>query len=153
MHVLLEPRNPNLPSLLSRQTQDVLNSNFRTAKADYYNSNFMPLLQTLADDPKDKSSSGKSATKEKFTKFFDLFEEVVERHRMARVLDDDEEGRDAVVEEVVKLVIPSLRKFTQKNREKEFSKSGFYSIETLHYFLIIPIEHQIRRNVRHPELS
>jgi len=121
MHTLLQPRNPNLPTLFSRQSQDALNSNFRTAKANYYNCNFMPLLQTLADDPKEKSSSGKS--KEKFTKFFDLFEEVTERHRMARVLDEDPEGRDAVVEEVVKLVVPSLQKFTQKNREKEFSKN------------------------------
>ena len=85
----------------------------------------MPLLQTLADDPGAKSSSsgGKAATKEKFTKFFDLLDEVVERHRMARVLEDDEEGKDTVVEEVVKLVVPALQRFTQKNREKEFSKS------------------------------
>jgi exocyst complex protein 7 len=130
MHVLLEPRNPNLPTLLSRQTQDARNSNFRTAKVDYYNLNFMPLLQTLADDPKDKSSSGKSATKEKFTKFFDLFE-VAERHRMARVLDEDEEGWDTVIEEVVKLVIPSLQKFTQKNKEKEFSKSEIPNVPFL----------------------
>jgi exocyst complex component 7 len=125
MHVLLEPRNPKLPTMLSRQTQEVLNSNFRTAKADYFNSNFMPLLQTLADDPGAKSSSGKAATKEKFTKFFDLLDEITERHRMARVLEEDEEGKDTVVEEVVKLVVPSLQRFTQKNREKEFSKSEF----------------------------
>jgi exocyst complex protein 7 len=123
MRILLEPRNPNLPKILSRQTQDILNSNFRTAKADYFNANFMPLLQTLADDPSAKSSGGKAATKEKFTKFFDLLDEVAERHRMARVLEEDEEGRDTVVEEVVKLVVPSLQRFTQKNREKEFSKS------------------------------
>lgn len=123
MHVLLEPRNPNLRNLLSRQTQDSLNSNFRTAKADYFNTNFMPLMQALADDPNNKSSSGKAATKEKFTRFFDLLEEVAERHRMAKVLEDDEEGKDTVVEEVVKLVVPSLQRFTQKNREKEFSKS------------------------------
>lgn len=57
---------------------------------------------------------------------------------MARVLDEDEEGRDTVVEEVVKLVIPSLQKFTQKNREKEFSKSELpvqfrYSISRVRY--------------------
>ena len=125
MRILLQPRNPNMSSILSRQTQEVLNSNFRTAKADYFNANFMPLLQTLADDPNAKSSSGKAQTKEKFTRFFDLLDEVVERHRMAKVLDEDEEGRDTVVEEVVKLVVPSLQRFTQKNREKEFSKSEF----------------------------
>ncbi|KII91380.1 hypothetical protein PLICRDRAFT_135518 [Plicaturopsis crispa FD-325 SS-3] len=125
MHILLKPRNPNLPLLLSRQTKDYLNSNFRTAKAAYFDSNFSPLMQALADDPKEKTSgsAGKAATKEKFTRFFDLLEEVAERHRLAKVLEDDEEGRDTIVEEVVKLVVPSLQKFTQKNREKEFSKN------------------------------
>lgn len=93
----------------------------------------MPLLQTLADDPSAKSSSGKAQTKEKFTRFFDLFDEVVERHRMAKVLDEDEEGRDTVMEEVVKLVVPSLQRFTQKNREKEFSKSEFPNPEVISY--------------------
>jgi len=123
MRILLEPRNSDLPKILSKQTQDTLNSNFRTAKAEYFNANFMPLLQTLADDPNVKSSSGKAAIKEKFTKFFDLLDEVTERHRMVRVLEDDEEGRDTIVEEVIKLVVPSLQRFIQKNREKEFSKN------------------------------
>jgi hypothetical protein len=139
MHVLLEPRTQNLPRLLSRQTQDTLNSNFRTAKAEYFNANFMPLLQTLSDETGGGAGGGgggiggiggggaKAATKERFTKFFDLFEEVAERHRMARVLEDDIEGKDTIVEEVVKLVVPTLQRFTQKNREKEFSKSEFLS--------------------------
>jgi exocyst complex protein 7 len=98
MHILLEPRTQNLPKLLSRQTQDILNSNFRTAKAEYFNANFMPLLQTLSDETGGGAGGGsggggiggiggggaKAATKERFTKFFDLFEEVAERHRMAR---------------------------------------------------------------------
>jgi exocyst complex protein 7 len=85
----------------------------------------MPLLQTLANDPSAKSSGGKTATKGKFTKFFDLLDEVAERHQMARVMEEDLEGKDTVVEEIVKLVVPSLQQFTQKNREKEFSKSEF----------------------------
>lgn len=35
---------------------------------------------------------------------------------------EDEEGRDTVMEEVVRLVVPHLQKFTQKN--KEFSRSS-----------------------------
>ena len=93
IYIVREPRNPNPPKILSKQTQDVLNSNFRTAKAEYFNTNFMPLLQTLADDPSAKSSGGKAATKEKFTKFFDLLDEIAERHRMARVMEEDEEGK------------------------------------------------------------
>lgn len=145
MHLALEPRNPALPGLLSRPTLDVLNSNFRTAKADYFNANFMPMLQTLAEDPSNKASTGKAATKEKFTRFFDLLEEVAERHRMAKVLDEDEEGRDTVVEEAVKLVVPSLQRFTQRNREKEFSKSEFSPLLPLtpidlHPFRLRPTE-------------
>ena len=76
-------------------------------------------MQTLLED-KDKS---KSATKEKFTKFFDALEEVAERHRLARVLQDDRDGRETIKEEAVKLVVPSLQRFTQRTAGKEFSKN------------------------------
>ena len=70
-------------------------------------------------------SGGKAATKEKFIKFFDLLEEVAERHWIARVLEDDEEWRKTIVDGVVRLVVPNLQQFTTKNKEKEFSKSGY----------------------------
>ncbi len=108
--------------IMSRPTLDAINSNFRTAKAGYFDSNFSPLLQALADD-KDKSGGGKAAAKEKFTRFFDLLEETKERHQIARVLEDDDEQREMLEEEVIKLVVPSFQRFTQKMREKEFSKS------------------------------
>ena len=120
---ILDPRKP-LRALLPRPTQDLVNSNFRTAKAGYFDSNFSPLMQALADD-KEKAGASRAATKEKFTRFFDLFEEVKERHRMARVLEDEEGDRGLLADEVVKLVVPSLQRFTQKNREKEFSKSAY----------------------------
>ena len=116
--ILIQPRT-DIPSLLSKPTQDALNSAFRTAKAGYFDSNFSPLMQTLLED-KDKS---KSATKEKFTKFFDALEEVAERHRLARVLQDDRDGRETIQEEAVKLVVPSLQRFTQRTAGKEFSKN------------------------------
>jgi exocyst complex protein 7 len=120
-HLLLDPAHPDLFSLLSKPTQDALNSNFRTAKAAYFDSNFSPLMQALTDDLKERMN--KAATKEKFTRFFDLLEEVMERHKMAKVMEDDPEGRETIGDEVVKLVIPSLQRFTQKHRDKEFSKS------------------------------
>ena len=49
-----------ITAILSRPSQELLNSNFRTAKAGYFDANFSPLLQTLIDE-KDK---GKSAVKE-----------------------------------------------------------------------------------------
>ena len=122
---LLQPRSPLL-EIISRPTQDAVNSNFRTAKAGYFDSNFSPLLQALADD-KDKSGGGKAAAKEKFTRFFDLLEETRERHQIAKVLEGDDEQREMLQDEVVKLVVPSLQRFTQRMREKEFSKSKFQS--------------------------
>ncbi|KAI0777804.1 Cullin repeat-like-containing domain protein [Trametes elegans] len=117
-HLLVRPRT-DVPAILSRPAKEVLNSNFRTAKAGYFDANFSPLLQTLIDE-KDK---GKSATKEKFTRFFDLLDEVTERHAMARVLQDDPDGRATVADEAVKLVVPSLQRFIQRNLGKEFSKN------------------------------
>ena len=51
----------------------------------------------------------------------------METHEVARLLPDDPDGREGVVDEVVKLVVPSLRRFIQKNKEKEFSKSAWIS--------------------------
>ena len=56
-------------------------------------------------------------------RFYELLDDVVETHQMARLLPDDPDGRENIVEEVIKLVVPSLRRFIQKNKEKEFSKS------------------------------
>ncbi|THH20305.1 hypothetical protein EW146_g1018 [Bondarzewia mesenterica] len=119
---ILDPRK-QLRIIVPRPTQEVINSNFRTAKAGYFDSNFSPLMQALADEGGKVGGGSKAATKEKFTRFFDLFEEVKERHRMAKVLEDDEDDRGMLADEVVKLVVPSLQKFTQKHREKEFSKN------------------------------
>ncbi|KAH9020402.1 exocyst complex component exo70 subunit [Lactarius pseudohatsudake] len=119
---LLEPRAP-VRQILSRPTLDAINSNFRTAKAGYFDSNFSPLVQVLAEDKEKSGGAGKTAAKEKFTRFFDLLEEIKERHQLARVLEDDEEQRALLEDEVVKLVVPSLQRFTQKMREKEFSKN------------------------------
>ena len=129
---LLDAPESSIDELLSKPTQDVLNSNFRTAKAAYFDSNFSPLIQALADE-KERSGGlvggGKSAMiKEKWSRFFDALEEVAERHRVARVLADDPDGRDMLQEEVVRLVIPALLRFTQKNKEKEFSKSEWLHV-------------------------
>lgn len=120
-HHLLQSSHPDLLPLISQPTIDTINSNWRTAKAAYFDTNFTQLMQAITDDPKEKT--GKSQAKEKFTRFFDLLEEVVERHRMAEVLGDDKEARDAVADEIVMLVIPSLNRFTQKQKEKEFSRN------------------------------
>jgi len=123
-NTVLEPAHEALLDFLSKPAQDALNSNFRTAKAAYFDANFSPLLQTLTDDAgAGGKSGGKAAVKEKFTKFYELLEEVLDRHKGARLLEDDPDGRMAIGEDVIKLVVPSLVRFTNKYREKEFSKN------------------------------
>ena len=92
-------------------------------------------MQAINEDPRDKSN--KAAAKEKFTRFFDLLDEVIERHKLVVLLEDDTEARDAIRDEVVMVVIPSLQKFTQKQKDKEFSKSMFDSVVILDLDLIL----------------
>jgi len=119
-HLLTQPVG-GVGDLLSSQGKELLNSNFRTAKANYMDANLSPLLTALAED-KDKS---KSSVKEKFTRFFDLLDELVDRHAIAAVLPDDSEAdeRDTVCQEVVLLVVPLFQKFVQKNPGKDFSRN------------------------------
>lgn len=116
---LLESSESAIASILAKPTRDALQSASRTAKAGYFDSNFSPLMENLIDS-RDKS---KTSVKDKFTRFFDQLDEVNERHKMAKVLEDDDEARETLSEEVVKLVVPSFQRFTQKTKEKEFSKS------------------------------
>ena len=122
-HLLTQP-NDGVDALLSSQARELLNSNFRTAKANYMDTNLSPLLAVLAED-KDKNKS--SVVKEKFTRFFDLLDELVERHAIAAVLPDDSEGeeRETICQEVVLLVVPLFRGFIQRNPGKDFSRSEF----------------------------
>jgi len=119
-HLLARAIN-GVDALLSSQGRELINSNFRTAKARYMDANLAPLLNALGED-KDKS---KSSVKEKFTRFFDLLDELVERHTIATVLPDDseEDERETVCQEVVLLVVPLFQKFMQKNPGKDFSRS------------------------------
>jgi exocyst complex protein 7 len=116
--IVISPKSSALSSLLAKPSLDLLNSNSRIAKAGYFDANFSPLLTALTDDPRERAMIGRSSTKDKLTRFYDLLEEVVERHKIARVLEDDVEIRNQMTDEVVKLVVPSLQRFTQKHRDK-----------------------------------
>lgn len=139
--LIVSPR-VDISSLLSKPTQDILNSNFRIAKAGYFDSNFTLMMQALADD----GQKSNAAVKEKFTRFYDLLEENAERHKLARVLQDDAESRQAICEEAVKMVVPSLQRFTQKSTGKGFSKSGYY------FFLSVCLRSQFHLLVRSVEM-
>ncbi|KAF8688268.1 hypothetical protein AX14_003476 [Amanita brunnescens Koide BX004] len=121
-HLLQSPADPTLPGIIAKPTQDLLAHNQRTAKAGYFDSNFGPLMQALSDDPKE----GRTAGKERFTRFYDLLDEVLASHRVVRVLDTDELselGREAIAEEACKLVVPAFRRFVQRMKDREFSKN------------------------------
>lgn len=123
LNSLLDSPSDTAPveALLAPPARNALQSSFRTAKAGYFEANYSPLLQVLGDGP-GSGGSGKVSVKEKFTRFYDVFEEIVERHRAVRVLPDDDRGREALAEEASRLVVPSLQRFIQKN--KDFSKSA-----------------------------
>ncbi|KAL5511625.1 EXO70 [Sanghuangporus vaninii] len=122
LNSLLDSSSDTAPveALLAPPARNALQSSFRTAKAGYFEANYSPLLQVLGDGP-GSGGSGKASVKEKFTRFYDVFEEIVERHRAVRVLPDDDRGREALAEEASRLVVPSLQRFIQKN--KDFSKN------------------------------
>ncbi|KAG8911241.1 hypothetical protein FRC01_005818, partial [Tulasnella sp. 417] len=101
--------------------QTHLNSQYRTAKASYFEANFTSLLQPLGDTGKDKGS--KTNPKEKLATFYEALEAVAERHRFARVLGDDQNGREGIADDVARLVVPALQRFVQKYKDKEFSKN------------------------------
>ena len=123
---LLTQPYDGIDALISSQGRELLNSNFRMAKANYMDTNLSPVLNVLAED-KDKNKS--SIVKEKFTRFFDLLDELVERHAIAAVLPGDSEAdeREMVCQEVVMLVVPLFRGFIQKNPGKDFSRSELRS--------------------------
>ncbi|PPQ65719.1 hypothetical protein CVT26_000336 [Gymnopilus dilepis] len=141
-HLLVSPAHTSVLTLLAPRTAALLTSSFRTAKAAYFDANFAPLLQTITEDAKEREKGGgggiggisiggggggggKAQAKERFTRFFDVLEEVVERHRFARVLEEEGEERERgeVGDEICLLVGPSFARFVQKMRDKEFSKN------------------------------
>ena len=56
---LLKHRTPVL-EIISRLTQDLLNSNFLTAKAGYFDSIFSPLVKVLAEEKEKSGGAGKA---------------------------------------------------------------------------------------------
>ena len=131
LHLLANPSS-SIDELLSKPTRELLNSSFRSAKADYFASNYTPLLNTLSEE---KEASGlsvvgvgpstRSLLKDKWSKYWEVLDEIVERHRFAKVLADDEEARALLADEAVKFVVPTLERFMSKNRDKDFSKSEY----------------------------
>jgi exocyst complex protein 7 len=110
--------------MLSAKSQSLINATFRSAKATYIESNYTSLISCLSED---KAQSGlgnsKQSTKEKALRFFDCLEELIERHRFVKVVEEDIDTREKLADDVVQLVIPVFTSFLNKHREKEFSKS------------------------------
>lgn len=127
LRLLFSPETP-VDDLLSAKSQSLINATFRSAKATYVESNYASLISCLSED---KAQSGlgnsKQSTKEKALRFFDCLDELVERHRFAKVVEEDIDAREKLADDFVQLVVPVLTSFINKHREKEFSKSeGFF---------------------------
>ncbi|KAF9515702.1 hypothetical protein BS47DRAFT_1371949 [Hydnum rufescens UP504] len=92
--------------------------------ATYLESNFTALVSCLSEDKAQSGlGSNKQGVKEKALRFFDSLEDIIERHRFATVLAEDDEGRERLADDVVKLVVPVFSSFLAKHREKEFSRN------------------------------
>jgi exocyst complex protein 7 len=133
LHLLANPSS-SIDELLSKPTREALNSAFRSSKADYFSANFGPLSNALVEEKEASGLAGvvgavgvgpssKSLLKERWMRYWEVLEEIVERHRFARIMGDDEEGRGLLADEAVKMVIPQLERFMAKNREKDFTKN------------------------------
>lgn len=126
LRLLSSPSSP-VDDMLSAASQSLLNATFRSAKATYLEANYTALISCLSEDKAQSGlGSSKQGTKEKALRFFDCLEELVERHRFMKVLEEDEESRRKLADDVVQLVIPVLNSFLAKHREKEFSRSTRY---------------------------
>src|SRR5579863_410468 len=108
---LLKPREPIL-GILPRPMQDTINSNSAPARWVDFDSKFPGSCKHSPGDKDKSGSGGKLEAKEKFTRFFDLLEGAQEMHQLARVLGDNEEQRQSIEEEALKLVVPSSQRFT-----------------------------------------
>ncbi|KIY67553.1 hypothetical protein CYLTODRAFT_454368 [Cylindrobasidium torrendii FP15055 ss-10] len=104
--------------LVGKPVQDLILSNWRMAKATYFDGNWGVLVKSLGE-----SGGGKTAVKERAARFYDLLDEVVERHRGLGVLEDDADAREEVADDSVKLVVPNLERFISKHRDREFSRN------------------------------
>jgi len=134
LHLLANPSS-SIDELLSSQTREALNRSFRSSKSSYFEANFSPLTTVLVEEKESTGLAGvvtsvpgvgpssRSLLKERWSRYWDMLEEIIERHRFARVLADDEEGRELLADEAVRMVIPPLEKFMAKNREKDFTKN------------------------------
>ncbi|KAH7105240.1 Cullin repeat-like-containing domain protein [Auriculariales sp. MPI-PUGE-AT-0066] len=111
-----------IDDLIAQRTQDALNSSFRTAKAGYFDANYSPLITALAEDARDRGGISKSSAKDKWTRFFEVLDEIADRQRTAKTIPDDPNARQSLGEEVVRLAIPAMQRFLQKNREKDLVK-------------------------------
>lgn len=124
LRLLSSPETP-VDDMLSAKSQAMINGTFRSAKATYIESNLTTLIQTLSDDRTQSGLKNDSkGAREKSLRFFDCLDEWVERHRFAKVLKEDDEAREKLSDDVVKLVVPILQTFVTKHKS-DLQKSEF----------------------------
>lgn len=128
-----------LQDYLGQQGTDVLNGAFRTARVAYLDA-WHPVIAALMDDnvgltkPSTSklstlggASSGERAQKEdakqRFAKFFEGLEDLERLHMAYPLSRDDDDLRESLRREVLRLVMPLYSKFVAKQMAAHFSSN------------------------------
>ncbi|KAG0152288.1 hypothetical protein CROQUDRAFT_649657 [Cronartium quercuum f. sp. fusiforme G11] len=128
-----------ISDILGKSIEDELNKRVRASKVRYMEI-WAPLISALMDAGGDEGKGGfglgavKSAlpgqqagaerreVKDRFGRFNDAFEEVVNLHNLAQFDKADAEMRERLRDEIERMVVPTYAKFAQRHEGGQFSK-------------------------------
>lgn len=139
-YIRREVLESGISDILGKPIEDELNKRVRACKVRYMEV-WSPLISALMDAGGEDSKGGfglgavKSAlpgqqagaerreVKDRFGRFNDAFEEVVNLHKVAQFDKSDGEVRERLRDEIERMIVPTYAKFTQRHEGGQFSKN------------------------------
>ncbi|KAH9441568.1 hypothetical protein MJO28_008484 [Puccinia striiformis f. sp. tritici] len=120
------------------QLSDQLNKRVRTCKVRYLEI-WSPLISALMDGGGEEVKFGLGAVKsalpgqhagaerrdvkDRFGRFNEAFEEVIQLHQAANLANNDPDLKDQLRHEIERMIMPTYAKFTQRHEGGQFSKN------------------------------
>ncbi|OAV99275.1 hypothetical protein, variant [Puccinia triticina 1-1 BBBD Race 1] len=120
------------------QLGDQLNKRVRTCKVRYLEI-WSPLISALMDAGGEEGKFGLGAVKsalpgqhagaerrdvkDRFGRFNEAFEEVIQLHQAANLASNDPDLKDQLRDEIERMIMPTYAKFTQRHEGGQFSKN------------------------------
>lgn len=124
--------------IMGEQLEDQLNKRVRSCKVRYLEI-WSPLISALMDAGGDEGKFGLGAVKsalpgqqagaerrdvkDRFGRFNDAFEEIIQLHQAARLDNNDPEMKDRLRDELERMIMPTYAKFAQRHEGGQFSKN------------------------------